>query len=100
MTDLESKEAIACREGLALASDLAVRRFRLACDNISVVRSIKGGSKGAYEHIVQEINARAGAFVSSVFVHEDRASNVDAHILARSSVYCELGKKVWLLSRL
>ena len=53
---------------------------------------------GAYGHIVQEINARAGAFVSSEFVHEGRASNVDAHVLARSSVYCEIGRKVLLLS--
>ena len=93
-------EAIACREGLALASDLAVRRVRLSCDNFNVVRNIKGGSTGAYGHIVQEINARAGVFVSSEFVHEGRASNVDAHVLARSSVYCEIGRKVWLLSPL
>lgn len=83
ITDSESMEAIACREGLALDSDLAVRRFRLSCDNFNVVRNIKGGSTGAYGHIVQEINARAGAFVSSEFVHEGRASNVDAHVLAK-----------------
>ena len=83
ITDSESMESIACREGLALASDLAVRRFMLSCDNFSVVRNIKGGSMGAYGHIVQEINARVGAFVSSEFVHEGRASNVDAHVLAR-----------------
>ena len=32
------------------------------------------------------------------FVHEGRASNVDAHNLATSSVYRELGRMVWLLS--
>ena len=93
-------EGIACREGLALSSDLAVRKFRLSYDNFSVVRNIKGGSMGAYGHIVQEINARVGAFVSSEFIHEGRASNVDAHVLARSLVYCEIGRKVWLLSPL
>ena len=51
-------EAIGCREGLALASDLAVRKIRLATDNISVVRNIKSGSKGVYAHIVEEIRAR------------------------------------------
>lgn len=35
-------EAIASREGLALANDLMLRRVRLACDNSSVVRSFKG----------------------------------------------------------
>jgi hypothetical protein len=29
----DTVEAIACREGLALASDLVLRDFRLACDN-------------------------------------------------------------------
>ena len=91
-------EAIACREGLALASDLAVRKIRLATDNISVVRNIKSGSKGVYAHIVEEIRARAGGFVCAEFVHEGRASNVDAHNLATSSVYRELGRMVWLLS--
>jgi len=38
--DPELMEAIACREGLALASDLAVRKIRLATDNISVVNNI------------------------------------------------------------
>ena len=52
ITDPESMEAIACREGLAPASDLAVRRFRLSRDNFNVVRNIKGGSTGAYGHIV------------------------------------------------
>jgi hypothetical protein len=100
VTDPESMEALACREGLDLASDLAVRKFSLASDNISVVKNIKSGSKGAYTHIVEEIRARARAFVSAEFVHEDRASNVDAHNLATSSVYCELGRLVWLLSPL
>jgi ribonuclease HI len=55
ITDPETMEAIACREGLALASDLAIRRLRLASDNINVVRSIRGEGKGTYGHIVQEI---------------------------------------------
>ena len=98
VTDPESMEAIACREGLALASDLAIRKVRIASDNINVVKNIRGDSKGIYGHIVQEIKARAGSFASSEFVHEGRASNEDAHKLARSSVYCDLGRQVWFLS--
>ena len=92
MTD--PMEAIGCREGLALASDLAVRKIRLATDNISVVRNIKSGSKGVYAHIVEEIRVRVGAFMSAEFVHKGLAK---AHNLA-SSVYCVLGRMVWLLS--
>ena len=33
-------EAITCKEGLALASDLVLRDFRLLCDNAGVIRSI------------------------------------------------------------
>ena len=98
VTDPESMEAIACREGLALASDLAIRKVRIASDNINVVKNIRGDSKGIYGHIVQEIKARAGSFASSEFVHEGRASNEDAHKLARSSVYCDLGRQVWFVS--
>jgi ribonuclease HI len=37
--DLETMEVVACREGLALASDLMLQRFKLASDCKSVVRS-------------------------------------------------------------
>jgi ribonuclease HI len=85
ITDPETMEAIACSEGLALASDLAIRRFRMASDNINVVRSIRGEGKGTYGPIVQEIVDTTSLFVSSEFVHEGRASNEDAHLLARRS---------------
>jgi len=93
ITDPETMEAIACREGLALASDLMFRKVRLASDNVSVVRSFKGDGKD-----VQEIKASSAAFESFDFVHEGRVSNVDDHCLARSCVNCELGRQVWLLS--
>jgi hypothetical protein len=98
VTDPETMEAIACREGLDLASDLAFRKVRLASDNVNVVRSFKSDGKGVDGHIVQEIKARAGGFESFDFVHEGRVSNVDAHCLTRSCVNCELGRQVWLLS--
>ncbi|GJN02011.1 hypothetical protein PR202_ga19322 [Eleusine coracana subsp. coracana] len=91
----ETVEAIACREGLALASDFAIERFRLACDNINVIRSIRGEGKGLYGHVVLEIQARAQGFESVDFVHEGRNSNGDAHSLARSSIYYDVGRLVW-----
>jgi hypothetical protein len=48
-------EAIACKEGLVLASDLVLWDFRLSCDNAEVIRSIREGTMGSYGHIVQEI---------------------------------------------
>ena len=61
-------EAITCRAGLALASDLTFRKVRIASDNISVVKSIRGDDdKGIYGHVVSEIKARAGSFVLSEF---------------------------------
>jgi hypothetical protein len=92
-------EALACREGLSLAMDLNLQRFRLACDNKNVIRSLSGMGMGAYGHVVREIKARASVFIHSEFVHENRASNVDAHVLARSSIYAPLGRHVWFIEQ-
>ncbi|TVU21984.1 hypothetical protein EJB05_31656, partial [Eragrostis curvula] len=89
--DVETVEAIACREGLALAADLLLQRIRLATDCAGAVRNIQGEGMGNYGHIVQEIKARRGSFTIVEFVHEHRDSNVDAHVLARS-------RHVWYLT--
>ena len=44
LIDLESLEAMACREGLALASHLLMRHIRPATDCLGVVRSLRDGS--------------------------------------------------------
>lgn len=81
-TEPETVEALACREGLALASDLLLRKFRLASDNANVIRSIGESGMGAYGHVVREIKARTTEFQIVEFVHEKRESNVDAHCVA------------------
>lgn len=43
MTDPETMEVLACREGLALAQDLLMGRIRLASDCSNAVGSIKAG---------------------------------------------------------
>jgi ribonuclease HI len=98
ISDPEVMESIACREGMSLALDIQVANFRLASDNQNVVKNIRQGSRGVYGQIVQEINARRSAFASVEFVHEKRDSNVDAHNIARSAIYDDLGQHVWLLS--
>jgi hypothetical protein len=47
----ETLEALACREAVALARDINVRRVRVASDCSNVVDSIQNGSLGVYAHI-------------------------------------------------
>jgi ribonuclease HI len=95
--DPETMEVVACYEGLAMASDLMLQHFKLASDCESVVRSIQGEGRGPYGQIVKEIKDQASIFESCIIVHEGRSSNRDAHSLAKSSVYFEVGRQVWLL---
>ena len=82
----------------ALTSDLMVQHFRLASDNVNVIRGIKEDGMAVHGHIIREIKARAALFSTADFVHENRCSNVDAHTIARSAIYAEFGRLVWLLS--
>lgn len=100
ISDPEIAEAIACTEGLALASDLMLQNFRLASDCENVIRSLKGVGMRVYGHVVQEIKARAGSFGRVEFVHECRGPNVDAHCLARDAVRLAQGRHVWFLDPL
>lgn len=70
----------------------------LAYDNISAIKSIREASTGPYGHIVKEIKARASEFQLVNFVHDNRASNVGMHNVARSSVYVSVGHHVWFVS--
>lgn len=48
-----------------------------------------------YGMIIQEIRAGMGKFAAAELVHENRRSNVDAHRLARSSLYSPIGRQIW-----
>lgn len=54
----EIVEAIACMEGLVLASDLMVQHFRLASDNVNVIRAIREDGMAADGHIIRETQAQ------------------------------------------
>jgi hypothetical protein len=58
ITDPTILEALACREALALATDLGLSRFYVATDCKQVVDDIKEGSLGKYGSMIQEIMAR------------------------------------------
>ena len=98
LTDPETLEALACREGLALAVDLNLQRIYIASDCLNIIRSIEGEGKGLYGHVVQELKATTTGFQLVQFVHEARSSNVDAHCLARGSLDRDLGRHVWFLN--
>jgi ribonuclease HI len=95
MSDPETLEAMAVREGLALASDLALQSFGIASDNAGVVPSISESAFGQYGQIIKEIKARATTFTD--FVNEGRLSNGDAHRVARGSLFEDVGGHLWLL---
>ena len=63
----------------------------------NVVRSIQGEGLGPYGAVIRDIQARRSSFTKVEFVHESRSSNVDAHVLARSSVLLDVGRHVWYM---
>jgi hypothetical protein len=89
---------IACREALALAEDIALTKLLVGSDCASVVTDIRGGSMERNGSIISEIRSRAATLSSCSFVHEGRASNFEAHSLARHALSFEVGRHVWLLA--
>jgi len=88
MTDPETIEVLACREGVALAQDLLLSRIRLASDCSNAVGNIRtGAERGIYGAVIKEIKEMARGFQTIDFVHESRSSNIDAHVLAKSSLF-------------
>ncbi|TVU18740.1 hypothetical protein EJB05_34852, partial [Eragrostis curvula] len=85
ITDAETAEALACREGLNLASDLLAQR------------NLQGKGMGPYGPIVRELSARRGSFALVDVTHENRGMNGDAHMPAKSSLYSPVGRHVWFL---
>jgi hypothetical protein len=78
---------LACREALALSEDLALTRIYVTSDCSSVVSDIREGSLGLFlksDHCS--------------FVYEGRASNFEAHNLAKSALSCDVDRHVWLLA--
>jgi ribonuclease HI len=90
-------EALACREALALAQDLHLQRVTIATDCLAVLNDMQRPFAGRYSMILEEIKANSGPFGEAVFRHENRASNQEAHRLARSATSADFGHQVWLL---
>ena len=95
-SDREAMGAMACCEGLALASDLGLHSFRVASDCANAVRSLLGEGFARYGPFVREINVRR-SFARADFIFKRQKSNVDTHILVKSSVNLSIGRLVWFL---
>jgi hypothetical protein len=91
ISDPETAEVMACREGLALAIDLLTRRVRIATDCAAAVKSLAGPGMDRYDQVIRELKTDMASFDKAEVVHEGRASNLDAHRLARSSIYEDQG---------
>jgi ribonuclease HI len=95
ITDPASLEALACREGLALAADLALSRIQIASDCKLVVEDIREGSMGRYGQIVKEFKHSCNQFDLCNVVHENRASNFEVHNLAKFVITRGVGRYIW-----
>jgi ribonuclease HI len=98
ISDPATLEALACREALALGRDLLQERVFVATDCLEIVESMKESNLGRYSSVLNEIQARSKEFSLVRFGHEKRASNVEAHSLAKSSAYLSPGRHVWLIN--
>ena len=96
ITDPATLEALACREALALAEDFALERLFVVSDCKTVVSEIGEGTLGSYGSIIAEINSRTVLFNECSFAHEGRASNFEAHNLARHTILYGTGRHLWL----
>jgi ribonuclease HI len=90
-------EALACREALALALDINASRLTIATDCLAIVNDLSRQFAGSYSMASKEIKETSKLFELVKFKHENRASNDEAHRLARSSASSNLGRQVWLV---
>jgi hypothetical protein len=72
----------------------------MASDCINAIRSIQEWSLGSCGNVIKEIKYTMSTFVEAELVHEGGDVNVDADRLAKSSIYCSLGRHVWFLDPL
>ena len=96
-----SLKAMPCREALALAADLMQTHVIIASDWKEVVSNIVEGNGGKRAHIIREIKLMAlDLQFYFIFIFEPRASNIEAHSLARNALKLSVGRHVCLLQPL
>jgi hypothetical protein len=93
-------EALACREALETADDLALASIHVASDCLEVVQGLEEKNMGLFGSVLLEIRERAQQRVNTTFIHERRASNGEAHRLARFASSLPVGRYTWLVEPL
>ena len=74
LVDLECLEAHACCEAFALATDLQLRRVKVATDCLATVNHLYGNFMGSSATIIRDIKLRMRQVDESEVVHEARES--------------------------
>ena len=98
ITDPPTLEALACREALALAQDLGVAHVIIASDCQGVIKDIHKQEGGMYASIIREIGHTARTINDCTFIFEGRASDHEAHSLAKHAFGLDFGRYVWLIN--
>jgi len=82
-----SKEALACRDGVALAADLGVQKLKIETDSQELVNLWKMGDNQR-SCIAPIIRDRSAVFVAFSLVYANRSCNHVAHVcwLSRSQI--------------
>ena len=78
-------------------SPTQLQRITVASDCLSVINAMSLPYAGVYSVVLEEVKADASRLVEFSFKHENRASNSEAHRLARYAVTGSVGRQVWLL---
>jgi ribonuclease HI len=86
-------EALAYSEALALALDINARHLTAATDCLAIVNDLSRQFAGSYNMVLEEIKETSKLFEFVKFNHENRASNGEAHRLARSATSSNLGRQ-------
>ncbi|XP_044335697.1 uncharacterized protein [Triticum aestivum] len=89
--------AKACREAMALATDLLQTHIVIGSDCKETVSEINEGSGGKHGHIIREIRITSSEFQDCSFVFKGRASNTEAHSLAKHALSLSVGRHLWPL---
>jgi hypothetical protein len=97
VTNPTTLEALACREAMSLSFDLLQTSTIVASNCKGVMSNIKDGTSGKHGHIIWEIKIMASEFQDCSFIFGGRASNLEAHSLAKHALSLSAGHHLWLL---
>jgi ribonuclease HI len=96
ITELETLEAMACVEALALAENCGIKNLTVTSNCLNVIKNIKETTRCPYMMMLQDLKVRSKCFDYVPFAHEGRESNREAHCLAKHACTLRPGHHVCL----